>query len=56
MSKKLMVVELFAGIGGFSRGIEEAYKEITGQTDGIKLWANDIDPYACAIYRYQYRG
>jgi DNA (cytosine-5)-methyltransferase 1 len=54
MSNKLVVVELFAGIGGFSRGIEEAYKELTGSTEGLEFWANDIDPYACAIYRYNF--
>jgi len=54
MGNKLVVVELFAGIGGFSRGIEEAYKEITGSTDGLEFWANDIDSYACSIYRHNF--
>lgn len=82
MGKKLVVVELFSGIGGFGLGIEEAFKESlgkphkgehktessgcndcvdagqlgehTGDYDGIRFWANDIDPYACAIYRYRF--
>jgi DNA (cytosine-5)-methyltransferase 1 len=35
-------IEMFAGIGGFRIGLESA---------GIRvIWANDIDPKACAVY------
>ena len=66
-------IELFAGIGGFRYGLEEAnhrYKERTKLTlsksnmqdikSGARLrehtlytcvWANEIDKYACRIYR-----
>ncbi len=36
-------IELFAGIGGFRLGLERA-----GHTC---VWANEIDPYACKVYR-----
>lgn len=42
------VVELFAGIAGFRKGLEQAspkYKVV---------WANDNDKYACLIYRRHY--
>ena len=40
----LKFIELFAGIGGFRIGLEknEKYK---------CLWANEVDKYACQIYR-----
>jgi len=40
----LKFIELFAGIGGFRLGLEknEKYK---------CLWANEVDKYACQIYR-----
>lgn len=37
-------IELFAGIGGFRYGLERA-------GDFKCVWANDIDKYACRIYR-----
>lgn len=41
--KRVTAVELFAGIGGF---------RIAADLLNIKtLWANDIDPKACAVYR-----
>lgn len=39
----MKAIELFAGIGGFRIGLNGA---------GVKvIWANDIDPKACAVYR-----
>jgi DNA (cytosine-5)-methyltransferase 1 len=52
--------DLFAGIGGFRIGIEEAiYESYKGKSglevpEPCQVWANDIDRYACAIYRYHY--
>ena len=41
--RKLKSGALFCGIGGFCLGFEGA---------GFKTaWANDVDPYACAVYR-----
>lgn len=40
-------IELFAGIGGFRYGLERA-------GDFKCVWANDIDRYASAIYRYRF--
>lgn len=38
---------LFCGIGGFCQGFEAA---------GFKtVWANELDPYACAVYRANFR-
>lgn len=36
-------IEMFAGIGGFRLGLERAGVNV--------VWANDIDPKACAVYR-----
>lgn len=41
-------IELFCGIGGFRYGIEKANKS------SQCTWSNDIDKYACQIYRKQY--
>ena len=41
--KEMRFIELFAGIGGFRLGLEPL---------GWKcVWANEIDPYACKVYR-----
>jgi len=42
-SKKLKVIDLFAGIGGMRMGFEKAGFEV--------VYSNDIDPYACMTYR-----
>jgi len=43
-------IELFAGVGGFRYGLEKA-------SDKFKIvWANEIDRYACQIYRKNYGG
>jgi DNA (cytosine-5)-methyltransferase 1 len=39
----MKAIEMFAGIGGFHIGLERAGIEV--------IWANDIEPKACAIYR-----
>lgn len=36
-------IELFAGIGGFRLGLERAGHKC--------VWANELDPYCCAVYR-----
>ena len=36
-------IELFAGIGGFRHGLEPLGWQC--------VWANEIDPYACRVYR-----
>ena len=41
--KKYRVVSLFAGIGGFDIGFENAGFDI--------IWANDLDKYACETYK-----
>jgi len=41
--ERLKFIELFAGIGGFRLGLERA-----GHTC---VWANEMDPYACRVYR-----
>ena len=40
-------IELFCGIGGFRYGLEKA-------GDFKCVWANDIDKYACQVYRYRF--
>jgi DNA (cytosine-5)-methyltransferase 1 len=39
----MKAIEMFAGIGGFHIGLKRAGVEV--------IWANDINPKACAIYR-----
>ena len=39
----IKVVSLFAGIGGFDLGFENAGFDV--------IWANDIDKYACETYK-----
>jgi len=44
----MRVIELFAGVAGFRYGLEQA-------SDDYKIvWANEIDRYACQIYRRNY--
>ena len=45
MKGDMRFVELFCGIGGFRCGLERA----SGRFKCV--WANDIDKYACQIYR-----
>ena len=48
--KDIRVIELFAGIGGFRYGLEQA-------SDKFKfVWANELDRYACQIYRKNFGG
>ncbi len=42
-NKKYKVVSLFAGIGGFDIGFENAGFDV--------IWANDFDKYACETYK-----
>jgi DNA (cytosine-5)-methyltransferase 1 len=44
----MKAIEMFAGIGGFHIGLKRAGVEV--------IWANDIDPKACAIYRHHFGG
>ncbi len=45
---QMTVGSLFSGMGGFASGFASA---------GFKvLWANDIDPYACAVFRHRFPG
>jgi DNA (cytosine-5)-methyltransferase 1 len=44
--KRLRAGALFCGIGGFCSGFEAAGFET--------LWANELDPYACEVYRRNY--
>ncbi|MGY4461077.1 DNA cytosine methyltransferase [Bradyrhizobium sp. LB13.1] len=44
--KRLRAGALFCGIGGFCSGFEAAGFET--------LWANELDPYACEVYRTNY--
>ena len=43
IDKKYRVVSLFAGIGGFDIGFENAGFDV--------IWANDLDKYACETYK-----
>ena len=43
IDKKYRVVSLFAGIGGFDIGFQNAGFNI--------IWANDFDKYACETYK-----
>jgi DNA (cytosine-5)-methyltransferase 1 len=43
MAKRLSAVSIFSGCGGFDLGARQAGVEI--------IWANDINPHACAAYR-----
>jgi DNA (cytosine-5)-methyltransferase 1 len=48
VKKKFSAGALFCGIGGFCTGFEAA---------GFKtLWANELDPYACTVYRENFRN
>ena len=44
--ENLKVASLFAGIGGIDLAFKQAGAEI--------VWANDIDPYACKIYKHNF--
>jgi DNA (cytosine-5)-methyltransferase 1 len=45
--KKIKFVDLFAGIGGFHKGLDDA-----GGFESV--WANEWDRYASSVYRYNY--
>ena len=54
MAKTLKIIELFAGVGGFRVGLEEADKEFF-QT----VWANQWEPatkiqHAAAVYKERF--
>ena len=44
----IKVIELFAGIAGFRKGLEQASPRFK------TVWANELDRYACQIYRRNY--
>jgi DNA (cytosine-5)-methyltransferase 1 len=46
VSNSVRFVELFAGIGGFRLALEKQGMQC--------VWANDIDPFACTVYRSQW--
>ena len=48
MKTKINIIELFSGIGGFSKGIEQAGFEIE------KHYFSEIDKHAIANYKYNY--
>jgi len=51
-------IELFAGIGGFRYGLENVgfyYNNGQAKMHFKCVWANEIDKYACQIYRKNYR-
>jgi DNA (cytosine-5)-methyltransferase 1 len=48
MRKKIKIIELFSGIGGFSKGLEQAGFEIE------KHYFSEIDKHAIANYKYNY--
>ena len=47
MSNKFKVVDLFAGAGGLSKAFQQAGADI--------IWANEIDKYACILYRENFK-
>jgi DNA (cytosine-5)-methyltransferase 1 len=55
MEKAIRFIDLFCGIGGFRHGLEKANQD-GQQQQGVYtcVWANDIDKYACQIYRRQW--
>ena len=48
MKQKIKIMELFSGIGGFSKGLEQAGFEIE------KHYFSEIDKHAIANYKYNY--
>lgn len=48
MKQKIKIIELFSGIGGFSKGLEQAGFEIE------KHYFSEIDKHAIANYKYNY--
>lgn len=44
--QEIRICSLFSGIGG----IDSAFMQAGAQV----VWANDIDPYACRIYRHNF--
>ena len=48
MKQKIKIIELFSGIGGFSKGLEQAGFEIE------KQYSSEIDKHAIANYKYNY--
>lgn len=50
MKQKIKIIELFSGIGGFSKGLEQAGFEIE------KHYFSEIDKHAIANYKYNYQN
>lgn len=48
--QKIKFIDMFGGIGGFRKGLEEA-------SDKFKcVWYNDIDKYAVSVYNHNFGG
>jgi DNA (cytosine-5)-methyltransferase 1 len=50
MNNKIVLLDLFSGIGGFSLGLEQAGFKIT------RHYYSEIDKHAIAIYKYQFKN
>ncbi len=50
MQKDIVLLDLFSGIGGFSKGLSEAGFNI------VKHYYSEIDKYAIAVYGYQFKN
>ena len=50
MNKDIVLLDLFSGIGGFSKGLSDAGFNIT------KHYYSEIDKHAIAVYKYQFKN
>jgi len=50
MNKDIVLLDLFSGIGGFSKGLSDAGFNIT------KHYFSEIDKHAIAVYKYQFKN
>jgi DNA (cytosine-5)-methyltransferase 1 len=50
MNKDIVLLDLFSGIGGFSKGLTDAGFNIT------KHFFSEIDKHAIAVYKYQFKN
>lgn len=50
MNKDIILLDLFSGIGGFSKGLSDAGFNIT------KHYFSEIDKHAIAVYKYQFKN